>query len=64
MMCNFQRLVLQQPLNLKPIQNGTIEYKDWTTGAINLSNYIGQRINIQVTAHGCTKRNPFWICLF
>jgi len=44
--------------------NGTIEYKDWTTGAINLSNYIGQRINIQVTAHGCTKRTHFGYAYF
>ncbi|MFY7827622.1 MAG: gliding motility-associated C-terminal domain-containing protein [Flectobacillus sp.] len=44
--------------------NGTIEYKDWTTGAINLTKYIGQRINIQVTAHGCTRKTHFGYAYF
>ncbi len=44
--------------------DGIIEYKNWTTGAIDLHNYIGQRIYIQVTSHGCTKQKHFGYVYF
>ena len=44
--------------------DGTIEYRNWTIGAINLRNYIGQKINIVVTAHGCTKQKHFGYAYF
>ncbi|GAB3901095.1 T9SS type B sorting domain-containing protein [Spirosoma agri] len=33
---------------------GDIQYRNWTVGAIDLRNYIGRRITVEVTAHGCT----------
>ncbi|MEA5256275.1 gliding motility-associated C-terminal domain-containing protein [Arcicella aquatica] len=43
---------------------GNIEYRSWTVGSINLLNYIGKRINIEVTAHGCTKQKHFGYAYF
>ncbi|GAB3921466.1 gliding motility-associated C-terminal domain-containing protein [Larkinella terrae] len=34
---------------------GTIRYRNWTTGAVNLQSYVGQTITVEVTAHGCTE---------
>src|SRR6218665_229391 len=36
---------------------GYLQYKNWTTGAVDLRDYIGQTISVEVTAHGCTKRS-------
>lgn len=44
--------------------DGTIEYRNWTIGAINLRNYIGQKIKIVVTTHGCTKEKHFGYAYF
>ena len=35
---------------------GEFRYRNWTAGAINLQNYVGQTITVEVTAHGCTER--------
>lgn len=43
---------------------GDIEYKNWTTGAIDLRNYVGRIIKIEVTAHGCTGREHFGYAYF
>lgn len=43
---------------------GNIEYRNWTIGSINLSNYIGKRINVEVTAHGCTRQKHFGYAYF
>lgn len=34
---------------------GLYQYRNWTTGAVDLRDYIGQTISVEVTAHGCTK---------
>ncbi|WP_337041235.1 gliding motility-associated C-terminal domain-containing protein [Emticicia sp. 17c] len=36
---------------------GLYQYKNWTTGAIDLRDYMGQTITVEVTAHGCTERS-------
>jgi len=36
---------------------GLYQYKNWTTGAVDLRDYLGQMISVEVTAHGCTKRS-------
>jgi gliding motility-associated-like protein len=36
---------------------GVYQYKNWTTGAVDLRDYIGQTISIEVTAHGCTRNS-------
>ncbi|WP_229215181.1 T9SS type B sorting domain-containing protein [Dyadobacter bucti] len=43
---------------------GDIQYRNWTTGAIDLRNYIGKSIKIVVTAHGCTQRGHFGYAYF
>ncbi|GAB3902330.1 hypothetical protein GCM10028803_28770 [Larkinella knui] len=35
---------------------GDFRFRNWTTGAINLQNYVGQTITVEVTVHGCTER--------
>ncbi|RAJ92661.1 gliding motility-associated-like protein [Larkinella arboricola] len=35
---------------------GAIRYRNWTTGAISLQDYVGQTITVEVTVHGCTER--------
>lgn len=43
---------------------GDIQYRNWTTGAIDLRNYVGKRITIVVTAHGCTRERHFGYAYF
>jgi gliding motility-associated-like protein len=43
---------------------GDLQYRNWTTGAIDLRNYIGKTITLQVTAHGCTQRGHFGYAYF
>lgn len=39
------------------LSQGFYQYKNWTTGAVDLRDYIGQTISVEVTAHGCTKNS-------
>ncbi|KAA6438552.1 gliding motility-associated C-terminal domain-containing protein [Dyadobacter flavalbus] len=41
-----------------------IQYRNWTTGAIDLRNYVGKSLTIVVTAHGCTRRRHFGYAYF
>lgn len=43
---------------------GDIRYRNWTTGAINLQDYIGQTITVEVTVHGCTERRHIGYAYF
>lgn len=43
---------------------GDIQYRNWTVGAIDLRNYIGQRITVEVTAHGCTHNGHIGYAYF
>ncbi len=43
---------------------GDIRYRNWTTGAVDLRNYVGQTISIEVTAHGCTEQRHFGYAYF
>jgi gliding motility-associated-like protein len=43
---------------------GSIQYKDWTTASIDLKNYVGQKIKLELTVHGCTGRSHFGYCYF
>lgn len=43
---------------------GVIRYRNWTTGAVDLRNYVGQTITIEVTAHGCTEMRHFGYAYF
>ena len=44
--------------------SGNIEYRNWTIGSINLLSYLGKKINIEVTAHGCTEKRHFGYAYF
>ncbi len=46
------------------LASGDIQYRNWTTGAIDLRNYVGKTITIQVTAHGCTRQRHFGYAYF
>lgn len=46
------------------LSSGDIQYRPWTTGAIDLRNYIGKKITIMVTAHGCTQKGHFGYAYF
>lgn len=43
---------------------GDLQYRNWTTGAIDLGNYVGKKITIVVTAHGCTKQRHYGYAYF
>ncbi|WP_421830910.1 gliding motility-associated C-terminal domain-containing protein [Larkinella sp.] len=43
---------------------GDIQYRNWTVGAMDLSNYIGKTITVEVTAHGCTHNGHFGYAYF
>ncbi|WAC13951.1 T9SS type B sorting domain-containing protein [Dyadobacter pollutisoli] len=44
--------------------SGDIQYRNWTTGAIDLRNFVGKTITIVVTAHGCTRMRHFGYAYF
>jgi len=44
--------------------SGDIQYRNWTTGAIDLRKYVGKTITIVVTAHGCTRMRHFGYAYF
>ncbi|PWJ60025.1 gliding motility-associated-like protein [Dyadobacter jejuensis] len=44
--------------------SGDIQYRNWTYGAIDLRNYIGEQITMEVTAHGCTRQRHFGYAYF
>lgn len=63
--CNFFGIQLQNGGTSQGFKTqGDLEYKNWTTGAIDLRNYIGKTINIEVTAHGCTRQEHFGYAYF
>lgn len=43
---------------------GDIEYKNWTTGSIDLRNHIGKTLKVEITVHGCTGQKHFGYAYF
>ena len=43
---------------------GDYQFRNWTTGAMDLRDHIGETITVEVTAHGCTKRRHFGYAYF
>ncbi len=43
---------------------GDVVYRNWTTVAIDLRNYVGQTITVEATVHGCTRRAHFGYAYF
>jgi gliding motility-associated-like protein len=46
------------------ITNGDIQYRNWTTGALVLNDFIGQKITVEVTTYGCTRMQHFGYTYF
>lgn len=45
-------------------REGELEYRNWTTVAVDLRNYVGQNITVESTVHGCTKMQHFGYAYF
>ena len=43
---------------------GDIEYRNWTTGAIDLRSHIGKTLKVEIIAHGCTGQGHFGYAYF
>lgn len=43
---------------------GDINYRNWTTGSIDLRQYIGKTLKVEITAHGCTQQGHFGYAYF
>ncbi len=53
--CNFYEVTAAATISGFQVQ-GDIRYRNWTAGALDLRDYVGQRITVEVTVHGCTER--------
>ena len=36
-----------------------LQYRNWTTVAMDLRNYVGRKLTVEVTVHGCTRMRHF-----
>ncbi len=43
---------------------GDIDYRNWTTGSIDLRQHIGKTLKVEITAHGCTQQGHFGYAYF
>lgn len=41
-----------------------INFRNWTTGAIDLRKHVGKYLNVEIIAHGCTGQNHFGYAYF
>ena len=61
--CNFYEVTAAATISGFQVQ-GDIRYRNWTAGALDLRDYVGQRITVEVTVHGCTERRHFGYAYF
>lgn len=61
--CNFYEVTAAASITGFQVQ-GDIRYRNWTAGALDLRDYVGQRITVEVTVHGCTERRHFGYAYF
>ncbi|MES2520251.1 MAG: T9SS type B sorting domain-containing protein [Bacteroidota bacterium] len=55
--CSFYDVQLQATSTVEGFKvQGDLEYRNWTTVAIDLRNYVGQTVTVEATVHGCTKK--------
>ncbi len=45
-------------------KQGDIEFRNWTTGSIDLRQYLGQQLTVEVTVQGCAGRQHFGYAYF
>lgn len=41
-----------------------LQYRNWTTVAMDLRNYVGRKLTVEVTVHGCTRMRHFGYAYF
>lgn len=61
--CNYYQVTSTASINGFKNQ-GDIRYRNWTTGALDLRNFLGQTITVEVTLNGCTERRHFGYAYF
>jgi gliding motility-associated-like protein len=63
--CSYYDIQLSRTVTAAGFKTqGDLEYRNWTTGAIDLRNYIGKILTLEVTAHGCTEKGHFGYAYF
>lgn len=63
--CSFYDVQLQASSSVDGFKReGDLEYRNWTTVAVDLRNYIGQNVTVEATVHGCTKMQHFGYAYF
>jgi gliding motility-associated-like protein len=63
--CSFYDVQLQSGVTSQGFKKqGFFEYRNWTTVAIDLRNYVGQNLTVEATVHGCTEKNHFGYAYF
>jgi gliding motility-associated-like protein len=45
-------------------QQNDLQYRNWTTVAMDLRNYVGRRLTVEVNVHGCTRMRHFGYAYF
>jgi gliding motility-associated-like protein len=63
--CSFYDVQLQASASVDGFKRqGDLEYRNWTTVAVDLRAYIGQVITVEATVHGCTKMAHYGYAYF
>lgn len=63
--CSFYDVQLQASISVDGFKRqGDLEYRNWTTVAVDLRNYVGQTLTVEATVHGCTARSHYGYAYF
>ncbi len=63
--CSFYDVQLQPNTSVDGFKRqGDLEYRNWTTVAVDLRAYVGQTITVEATVHGCTRQRHFGYAYF
>ncbi|PWK28553.1 gliding motility-associated-like protein [Arcicella aurantiaca] len=63
--CSFYDVQLQASISVDGFKRqGDLEYRNWTTVAVDLRNYVGQNLTVEATVHGCTGKSHFGYAYF
>jgi gliding motility-associated-like protein len=63
--CSYYDIQLQAGITSQGFKKqGFLEYRNWTTVAVDLRNYVGQVITVEATVHGCTKMRHYGYAYF
>ena len=63
--CSFYDVQLRASSSVDGFKRqGDLEYRNWTTVAVDLRNYVGQNLTVEATVHGCTRMRHFGYAYF